>query len=224
MAEIAIGRALPRLALDLEHGIYLQAGAALLTGLPMTTVRRWIQLERGAADIKAVAEQPLVSFLDLISLRVVAAFRTLGLRVGQVRKGADYMRDVLGIEYPLALDDLRTDGVNVYCVHGANLLAVDAGGQLAAQELVSRYLSDVVYETRVGSQRLAMAWEPRGVSVDPRFQRGAPCVAGSRVQIALLQRYVDAGDSPEHLAELFELAPEAVCHALQWYERLKRAA
>ena len=40
--------------------------------------------------------------------RGASDFRKLGQRVGQVRKGADYMRDVLGIEYPLALEDLRT--------------------------------------------------------------------------------------------------------------------
>ncbi len=68
-----------RLPFDLEQGVYLQADAALPTGLPRTTVRRWIQLERGEADISAVADQPLVSFLDLISLRAVAAFRKLGL-------------------------------------------------------------------------------------------------------------------------------------------------
>jgi uncharacterized protein (DUF433 family) len=50
-------------------------------------------------------------------------------------------------------------------------------------------------------------------------------VAGSRVQIAVLKRYADAGDSPERLAELFELNPEDVRTALQWYEGLaKRAA
>ena len=220
----AVGRALRRLPFDLEHGIYLQAEAALLTGLPRSTVRRWLQLERSEADISAVKDQPLVSFLDLISLRSVAAFRQLGLKLGQVRKGADYMRDVLGFEYPLASEDLKTDGVNMYFVQGAHLLAVDVGGQIGAQEFLSRYLQDVKYKPLAGNRRLAAAWEPPGVSIDPRIQRGAPCVAGSRVQIALLQRYVEAGDSAEQLADLFELDRKEVCRALRWYEGLRRAA
>ena len=65
-----------RLPFDLEAGIYLQAEAALLTGLPRSTVRRWLQLERGKADIAAVKGQPLVSFLDLISFRAVASTRS----------------------------------------------------------------------------------------------------------------------------------------------------
>jgi len=215
---------LRRLPFDLEQGVYLQADAALLTGLPRTTVRRWIQLERGEADISAVADQPLVSFLDLISLRAVAAFRKLGLKMNQVRSGAQYMRDQLDIEYPLALEALKTDGVDMYFVQGAHLLAVDAGGQVVAQEIVSRYLRDVVYESLAGNHRLATSWEPEGVSIDPRFQRGAPCVGGSRVQVALLHGYVNAGDSPERLADLFELDREDVRRALHWYEGLKRAA
>jgi len=224
VTEVAIGRSLRRLPFGLEDGIYLQADAALLTGLPKSTVRRWLQLERGEANISAVADQPLVSFLDLISLRAVAAFRRLGLNLSQVRKGADYMRRELGIEHPLATEDLKTDGVNMYFVHGANLLAVDAGGQMGAQEIVSRYLQDVVYKPLAGNRRLATAWEPPGVTINPRLQRGAPCVAGSRVQIAILQRYVDAGDSPDRLAELYELDRDTVRLALRWYAGLKRAA
>lgn len=224
MIDVAAGKGLRRLPFDLEQGVYLQAEAALLTGLPRTTVRRWLQLERGEADIQAIADQPLVSFLDLISLRAVAAFRKLGLRLGQIHQGAQYMRGVLDIEHPLALEDLKTDGVNMYFVQGVKLLAVDAGGQMAAQELVNGYLRDVVHKPLARNRRLATAWEPDGVSIDPRFQRGAPCVAGSRVQIAVLQRYVDAGDAPEYLADLFELGREDVRRALAWYQGLKQAA
>lgn len=54
--DLTVGKALRRLPFGPERGIYLQAEAALLTGLPKTTIRRWIQLERSAADIKAVVE------------------------------------------------------------------------------------------------------------------------------------------------------------------------
>ena len=54
---------------------------------------------------EVIPEQPLVSFLDLISLRAVAALRASGLRLRQIRSGADYMREVLGINHPLATED-----------------------------------------------------------------------------------------------------------------------
>jgi uncharacterized protein (DUF433 family) len=224
-ADEPVGRTLRRLPFGLDQGVYLQSQAALLAGIPYSTARRWLQLERGEGVSRGIADQSLVSFLDLISLRAVAALRRSGLGLAEIRHGAQYMRDRLQIEHPLASKDLLTDGVRVYFVQGAGLVSVDRGGQWAAQELVRTYLQDVRYKPMDGQRRLATSWEPRGVIIDPLVQRGAPCVAGSRVQIAVLKRYVDAGDSPERLAELFELKLEAVCTALQWYEGLaKRAA
>ncbi len=55
MGELATGRVLRRLPFALDDGIYLQAEAARLTGLPPTTVRRRLQLEPGAAIIGALA-------------------------------------------------------------------------------------------------------------------------------------------------------------------------
>lgn len=224
MIDVTAGKSLRRLPVDLEQGIYLQAEATLLAGLPKSTIRRWLQLVREVADMEAVSDQPLVSFLDLISLRTVAALRKLGLRPSRIREGAEGMRRDFDIGYPLALENLKTDGVHLYFIHETGLVAVGAGGQMAAQELVSAYLQDVAYTPLAPDRRLATAWEPAGVSIDPRFQRGAPCVAGSRVQIALLQRYVDAGDSPERLADLFELDPVDVGHALRWQQGLRHAA
>src|SRR5688572_30396 len=88
--ELATGRKLRRLPFGLDVGIYLQSEAARLTGLPATTVRRWLQLERGDAHISAVARQPLVSFHDLVSLRAVAALKRTGMSIGKIKEGADF--------------------------------------------------------------------------------------------------------------------------------------
>ena len=225
MDELATGRKLRRLPFGLDVGIYLQSEAARLTGLPPTTVRRWLQLERGDAHISAVARQPLVSFHDLVSLRAVAALKRAGMAIGKIKEGADFMRGKLGLEYPLAAEDLKTDGVNLYFPEARGLLVtVSAGGQVAAQELVASYLRDVRYKPLAGNHRLAVSWEPPGVRIDPLIQRGAPCVDGSRVEIALLKRYIDAGDTPEYLAELYGLDVEDVRRAVSWYESPKLAA
>jgi uncharacterized protein (DUF433 family) len=220
----ATRRALRRLPFALEEGIYLQAEAARLTGLPPTTVRRWLQLERGERSITAIGQQPLVSFHDLISLRAVAALRVARMPFEKIKAGADFMRRHLNIEHPLASEDLKTDGVNLYFPDAEGLIAVSAAGQMAAQDLVDAYLRDVRYRPLARNHRLAVAWEPPSVTIDPLIQRGAPCVAGSRVEIALLKRYLDAGDDEQYLAALFELDPKDVRRAVAWYEGPKRAA
>jgi uncharacterized protein (DUF433 family) len=217
-------RVLRRLPFGLDAGVYLQAEAALLTGLPRTTVRRWLQLERGAETIAAVAKQPLVSFHDLVSLRAVAALRLAGVRIGKIKEGTDFMRRELGIDHPLASEDLKTDGVDLYFPSAHGLIATSAGGQMAAQALVAAYLRDVKYKPLSGHHRLAVSWEPPGVSINPLIQRGAPCIAGSRVEIAVLKRYIDAGDNPEYLADLFELDADTIRRAVLWYESPKLAA
>ena len=220
----AVGRVLKKMPFGLDAGIYLQSEAALLTGLKKDTVRRWLALERGDASTSAVADQPLVSFHDLISLRAVAALRIAGMRLVKIKAGADFMRRELGLSHPLASENLKTDGVNLYFPEARGLIAVSAAGQMAAQELVDAYLRDVKYKPLAAHHRLAVSWEPPGVSIDPQIQHGAACVDGSRVEIALLKRYKDAGDSLDYLAELFDLDAEDVKRAVSWYESPKLAA
>lgn len=224
MSEPAVGRVLRQLPFGLDAGIYLQSEAALLTGLPRTTVRRWLQLERGEANSSAIARQPLVSFHDLVSLRAVAALRRLGMPLSKIKRGADVMRQELGVDYPLASEALKTDGIELYFPDAQGLIADTATGQMAAQDLVAAYLRDVKYKPLDGNRRLAVSWEPPGVRIDPLIQRGAPCVDGSRVEIALLKRYIDAGDSLADLAELYDLDVDDVRRAMSWYESPKLAA
>jgi uncharacterized protein (DUF433 family) len=119
---------------------------------------------------------------------------------------------------------LKTDGIDLYFPEAQDLITVTAAGQMAAQELVAAYLRDVKYKPLAGNHRLAVSWEPPGVRIDPLIQRGAPCVDGSRVEIALLKRYIDAGDSVEYLAELYDLDVDDVRRAVSWYEGPKLAA
>jgi uncharacterized protein (DUF433 family) len=208
----------------IDGGIYLQSEAALLTGLKQSTVRRWLELERGASGLPGLADQPLVSFHDLISLRAIAALTRAGMKLRKIKAGADFIRQERGLSHPLAWEELKTDGVNLYFPEAQALVAASEGGQMAAQELVAAYLQDVRYKPLAGGHRLATSWEPAGVSIDPLIQRGAPCVAGSRIQIAQLKRYIDAGDTPEYLADLFELNADDIRRAVNWYVKPKLAA
>lgn len=212
------------LPFGLDGGIYLQSEAALLTGLPRSTVRRWLELERGAGGLVAVTDQPLISFHDLISLRAVAALRRAGMKLQRIKEGADFIRRERGLTHPLAWEKLKTDGVHLYFPEAEDLVAASADGQMAAQALVAAYLQDVQYKPLAGGHRLATSWEPPGVSLNPLIQRGAPCVAGSRIQIAQLKRYLDAGDTPEYLAELFGISADDIRRAVNWYVSPKLVA
>jgi len=146
------------------------------------------------------------------------------MKPAAIRRGLESMRARLGIDYPFASDDLKTDGVHLYFPEADGLIAVDHGNQLTAQVLVDKYLVDVRYAPVNAHLRLATSWEPPGVSLNPRVQRGAPCVSGTRIQVAVLERFADAGDSSELLAEMYGLTVDQVEQALRWSERLKHQA
>lgn len=236
MTTVNTARRPRTLPFGLDGGIYLQSEVALLTGLSQSTVRRWLELEREASGLALVAEQPLVSFHDLISLRAVAALRRAGMKLRKIKQGADFIRREYGLTHPLAWEKLTTDGVHLYYPAAPALvdpqededlqvlIAASEAGQLAAQDLVAAYLRDVKYKPLAGGYRLAASWEPSGVSMDPSIQRGAPCVEGSRIQIVQLKRYLDAGDSPEYLATLFEIDADDIRRAVNWYVKPKLAA
>ena len=217
---VRVIRALP---LATERGIYRQAEAALFAGLRPTTVRRWLQLERGADSLAAVTERPLVSFLDLISLRAIAALRRAGVSLQRIRAGTYDMRKQLGIEHPLASESFLTDGLRRYFLEN-ELPDSNPGPRCAAEDLVRDCLRDVQYGLVGRNCRLATSWEPPGIVLDPLRQHGAPCIAGSRVRVTVLHQYVEAGDSPEHLATLFELDLATLRQGLRWYEGLQRRA
>jgi uncharacterized protein (DUF433 family) len=158
------------------------------------------------------------------------------MKLRKIKQGADFIRRERGLSHPLAWEELTTDGVHLYFPEAQvlvdaqedpgvqALIAASESGQLAAQELVAAYLRDVRYKPLAGGYRLAASWEPPGVTIDPSIQRGAPCVEGSRIQIAQLKRYLDAGDTPEYLAELFELDADDIRRAVNWYVKPKLAA
>ena len=69
-------------------------------------------------------------------------------------------------------------------------------------------------------------WWPLGrdrtIVVDPKHHFGAPTVEGVLAQT--ISDHVVAGDSPELVAELFNLSLEAVADAIEWAEHLQKAA
>jgi uncharacterized protein (DUF433 family) len=223
-AIVSVARVPHGLPSALDGGIYLQSEAAHLTGLPPDTVRRWLQFGHGTDESPVSVGHLTASFHDLVSLRVVAALRRAGLRLPQIKAGADTIRRERGLVQPLAWEALQTDGVSRYFPGAQSLAAVSDNRQLTVQMLVAAYLHGVKYKSLVGGHRLATSWEPPSVLIDPSIQRGAPCVTGSRVQIAQLKRYLDAGDTPAYLAELFELDAEDIRRAINWYVRPTPAA
>ncbi len=59
-----------------------------------------------------------------------------------------------------------------------------------------------------------------GISIDPAVRFGKPCLVGTRIDVATIVGALGAGDSPEEVAESYELNREQILAALKYAAHL----
>lgn len=213
--------------MDGSRGIYTLADCVSLLKQPRETVREWTL--KGLAPTRRKGQRlspPSYNFLDLVSLYVVSELRKRGVPLTKIRVAEEWLRKECGYDRPLATTHLYSAGkdilVRLSVEDGVEhrLVAASRYGQGAIEEAFHCVMERVLYEDGV-----AIRWTPwPDVEVDPRRQFGAPCVAGTGIQTATLYGFVQVGDDPATIAELYSLPLELVEHAVAWEKSLARAA
>ena len=191
-------------------------------GASPATVGRWIR--GGLTPTPHLGKLPTYTFHDLISLLVVGWLRSKGVKLSDVRRAEGYLRTELGFDRPFAREEIYTDGINV--LYEANPLIEDqlTAANLEGQEVMRKALEATLSGVRYDNA-LAVWWDIRPlVRLDPTIQFGAPCIAGTRIPTAQLADFVEAGESIERLASLYELPPVWISEALDFERNLAHAA
>ena len=81
----------------------------------------------------------LITFEDIISMRVISFMRYFGYSFIEIRKAEQFAREITGHDRPLATERLwieRLGAVNIYAEIEDLLAVANRGGQLAFRELV----------------------------------------------------------------------------------------
>jgi len=225
--------------LDFDFGLltrplYTYAEADRLAGVSRGTSSRWVKgykyLNEGG---ERVSQPPVtagaegrteggVSFFDLIGIKAMDGLRDLGFSTRKIRDVIKYVRDELGVDYPLATQKFKTDRRRIYMHAGDGRLLEVLGGHRGAQaldEVLDPFLEDLDYHND-----LARRWWPLGkgepVMVDPAYGFGLPVVVGSGVRTELVAERAEAGDSHEVIAYDFSLTPRQVESALKLENKL----
>ena len=99
--------------------------AAMLAGVPVSTLRAWIvgrasRARRGGRGSQAIVRLPkgerqYLTFTNLVEVHVLAAMRrkhALSLEV--IRRAVRYVHEQLEIEHPLASEQFKTNGVDLF--------------------------------------------------------------------------------------------------------------
>ncbi|GGI07902.1 DUF433 domain-containing protein [Egicoccus halophilus] len=208
----------------LNRGMYDLVEVAHLLGVDPDRVVRWSTPTRSRAAIVPPALDPLFTFHDLISLLVVAKLVERQVSNEQLADGVATLSAELGTDRPLAREELRDNIATMGRAFFARLrgewVDVGRGGQRAFPEVVLPALKQVEY----GDDHFAAIWRPRkGVWLNPRVQAGSACIDGTRVPTEVLARAVALGESPEDVADNYELDVATVLTAAAYEHQLAAA-
>jgi uncharacterized protein (DUF433 family) len=162
----------------------------------------------------------LVSFVDLISMRMVAVLRARGVKLKEIKATEIWLRVEFGIPYPLASRGLWTYGSHVYIKFRENLLAASKYGQ-KAMDFIRDWLSEIELDMTFDVDDIANSWTPyQGISMNPIIQFGEPCISETRIPTSSIWSNHIAGDSPEIIAKAHDIDVGLVVNAIDWEKRI----
>jgi uncharacterized protein (DUF433 family) len=198
---------------------YQIAEAARYADISPQTVAAWHRIDKALLSKKEQREA--LSYLQLIEVAVVAAFRKAGVKLPDIRAARDYAQRILKSEYPFAQHRFKTEGKNLWLdneeLEGekgrGTLIKASQAGQLAWKVIIGR-LKEFEYE----HEGVVIRWHVAGTSspiiIDPRISFGTPTVAGTPTWI--IKGRWSAGESDTDIAEDFELEKDQVRKALDF--------
>ena len=169
-----------------------------------------------------------LNYFEAVEVAFVAAFRSFGVRLRNLREARAYFQRLLQTEYPFATERFYTEGTRILLEWGdlqglsefSEVVIGDERGQLAWAGLLGERFETFDYE-----HDLALRWHVAGrsspVQIDPRVSFGAPCVRG--IPTWAIRGRKLAGESVEEISEDFGLANHEVIAGLE-FEGLKLEA
>lgn len=209
---------------------YSVGEAASLTGIPVSTIRSWVIrrsfLARGGKGwSQRVLRLPkrksrFLSFTHLVEVHVLAAMRrNHSLSLDAVRKAVRYVHKELGVEHPLAAEEFKTNGVDLFVERLGKIINASREGQLGMKEVLTSSLARIEYGDDGRAVRLfpslRRADGARNIVIDPRRAFGRPVLVGTAVPVVDVRSRFDAGDSVDELARDLDVVPAVIEDALR---------
>jgi len=162
-----------------EAALYLGVSPPLTNGrkVSVAKLRYWVRTSVPYVSASAYpTRQRFVTFLDLVSMRMVAMLRSEGVKLHEIRTTEQYLRKEFDLQWPFASRGLWTYGHQVFIHFEDHLLAASRFGQ-QAMDFVKGWLKEIKIDMGFDESELASFWCPyERVCLDPKIQFGEPCV------------------------------------------------
>lgn len=209
---------------------YAFAEAAMLAGVPTSTLRSWVRgrpfnTRSGVRWSPSIIRLPkgerrFLSFTNLVEVHVLAAMRRKhALELNAIRRAVRYVHDQLNVEHPLAKEEFKTDGIDLFVERLGQLINASREGQLGMRAVLVDSLDRIEYDRDGRAVRLfpllRRADAPKHIVIDPRRAFGRPILTGTSVPAADIRARFDAGDGVKELARDFDVSPELIEDALR---------
>lgn len=194
---------------------YQVGEAARYADISTNTVVAW---HKSQETLSRKEKRAKLSYLQLIELAVVAAFRKARVPLPEIRAARAYIQNEFKSAYPFAEFKFKRYGKSLISEYEAGgkrkLFKANQAGQLVWQEILGPVLKEFEYE----HEGVAVRWHVAGLDspiiIDPRISFGAPTIKGTPTWI--IKGRFDAGESDSEIAEDFNLDVPAVREALKF--------
>ena len=198
---------------------YSVSDAARYLRIPASTIRSWTigysyPVKDGSSffhpliNLHEVKKRPLLlSFTNLVEVHVLRAIRVgHKLKLNKVREALDFIDERFKIPHPLANEDFRTNGVDLFIERYGELINASSGGKKELKEALNAHLERIEPDDTGLAIKLypftrsSEVDNPRLVVIDPRIAFGRLTIAGTGIATNVLKERYKAGESMEELA------------------------
>ena len=200
---------------------YSIGDAARYLRIPRSTIRSWTvghsyPVKDGSSFfhplIDISVEKPyLLSFTNLVEVHVLRAIRQHHkIQLNKVREALDFIDEQFKVPHPLAKEDFRTNGVDLFIERYGELINASRGGKEELKEALNAHLERIEPDDSGLAIKLYPFTRsdeidnPRLVVIDPRIAFGRLTIAGTGIVTNILKERYKAGDSIEDLAEDYD--------------------
>jgi uncharacterized protein (DUF433 family)/DNA-binding transcriptional MerR regulator len=199
---------------------YQISEAARYSGISPQTVVAWHKQDE-TPMLSTKEKREALSYMQLIEVAVVAAFRKAGIKLSEIRAAREYAKKEFKAEHPFAVYRFKSEGKDLWMeyeqIEGerarGTLLKANQAGQLAWSQIIGR-LNEFEYECEGIVIRWHVAGSSSPIVIDPRLSFGAPTIRGTPTWV--IKGRWDAGETDADIAEDFGLEKDEVRKALDF--------
>jgi uncharacterized protein (DUF433 family) len=216
----------------LDRPVYGMSQAARLLGLRTDGLRRWIDgYERKGKMYPPVIRDhstgvDTVTWGEFVEAGYLREYRAKQVSLQYLRPVIGLLRERLNVQYPLATLRPYASGrelaLEVQQLVGLDpdlsIVIIGRDGSLRLADPAASLMEKVDFAGGDIAERLFPLGRDVPVVLDPERSFGEPTVPGG-VRTEVLAELVDAGEEPEHLAEIYSLPVGDVRQAVEYEHR-----